>query len=58
MRADPVLQHCDCFGSVLEGIYVPEAVAQKITDSLQADSERAESERQACIAGIQRGSRR
>ena len=43
----------DRLGSVLKDIYVPEAVVQKITDSLQADSERAESERQACVAGIQ-----
>jgi site-specific DNA recombinase len=40
-------------GELLKGIYVPETIAQSIVGSLQADSARAESDRQQRISGIQ-----
>ena len=43
----------DRLGHVLKDIYVPETIAHTIVTSLQADSTRAESERQQRIAGVQ-----
>jgi site-specific DNA recombinase len=40
-------------GELLKGIYVPETIAQSIVGALQADSARAESDRQQRISGIQ-----
>ena len=44
----------DSLGQLLKGIYVPETVAQRIVDSLKADSARAQSEQQERIIGIER----
>jgi len=50
MREQDVSEH---LGELLKGIYVPETISKKIVDSLQADSARAESERQQHITSIQ-----
>jgi site-specific DNA recombinase len=43
----------DRLGELLKNIYVPENIAQTIVDSLNADSERTEANRQQYIAGVQ-----
>ena len=43
----------DRLGELLKGIYVPETIARTIVGSLQAESARAESDRQQRISGIQ-----